>query len=73
MTRGLSKAALLLPRSGIREVMAYASSFEDVIHLEVGQPDSSPSAKVLDAASNAAVDPVNHRYIPNLGSYIYIF
>src|SRR4051794_6949457 len=50
----LSTVAEGLPRSGIREVMALASTMENVIHLEVGEPSFNTPAHIIDAAFEAA-------------------
>ncbi|MHB8490202.1 MAG: pyridoxal phosphate-dependent aminotransferase [Candidatus Dormibacteria bacterium] len=55
-----------MPRSGIREVMELAGTMEDVIHLEVGEPDFATPAEVISAATNAAVEGFT-KYSPNAG------
>ncbi len=61
-----SKAVESLPRSGIREVMELAWSVGDAIHLEVGEPNFSTPAHVVEAAHRAAADGFT-RYTPNAG------
>ena len=57
-----------MPRSGIRRIMDTAVG-EDVIHLEVGQPDFSSPEPVIEAACDAARDAsgVYTKYTPNMG------
>lgn len=43
-----------LRRSGIREIMDLAAQRDDVLHLEVGEPDFPTPAHVLEAAARAA-------------------
>lgn len=50
---GLSRRAVDLPRSGIRDVMERASG-RDVIHLEVGEPDFPTPPHIVEAAAQAA-------------------
>jgi aspartate aminotransferase len=50
----LSRRALELPRSGIREVMELAAGRPDVIHLEVGEPDFATPPHIVAAAAAAA-------------------
>ncbi len=37
----LAENTTRMPRSGIREIMELAAGIEDVIHLEVGEPNFS--------------------------------
>ncbi|HZU15641.1 MAG TPA: aminotransferase class I/II-fold pyridoxal phosphate-dependent enzyme [Candidatus Dormibacteraeota bacterium] len=53
-------------RSGIREVMELAATMTDVIHLEVGDPDLSTPAPIVEAAHRAALEGYTH-YAPNAG------
>ena len=62
----LAATATAMPRSGIREVMELAGTMEDVIHLEVGEPDFATPAEVISAATNAAVEGFT-KYSPNAG------
>jgi aspartate/methionine/tyrosine aminotransferase len=71
----LSKTAVDLPRSGIRDVMDAAWKLEKnlkppdrLIHLEVGQPNFPPPESVLKATSTAVTSkPELSMYIPNAG------
>ncbi len=47
-----------LDRSGIREVMDLAASLENVLHLEVGEPDFPTPPHVVEAAQRAIADGV---------------
>jgi len=62
----LAITATSMPRSGIREVMELAATMEDVIHLEVGEPDFATPAEVTNAATEAAVEGFT-KYSPNAG------
>lgn len=55
-----------MPRSGIREIMELASTFPDVIHLEVGEPDFATPAEVIEAAARAGREGFT-KYSPNAG------
>lgn len=57
---------LAMPRSGIREIMDLAAGRDDVVHLEVGQPDFRTPDHVVEAAIAAARDGF-HGYTPNKG------
>jgi aspartate/methionine/tyrosine aminotransferase len=52
--RSSSRRAMEMPRSAIREIMALAAGRDDVIHLEVGEPDVSTPSFIIDAAFAAA-------------------
>ena len=43
-----------MPRSAIREIMALAATRQDVIHLEVGEPDFCTPLPIIEAAFAAA-------------------
>ncbi len=59
-----ARAALAMPRSGIREIMEMSSTIPNCIHLEVGQPDlPSPAAAIAEA----------QRVVPNFTQYISSF
>jgi len=47
-----------LDRSGIREVMDLAASLENVLHLEIGEPDFPTPPHVVEAAQRAIADGV---------------
>jgi aspartate aminotransferase/aminotransferase len=55
-----------MPRSAIREIMALAAGRPNVIHLEVGEPDFSTPAPIVEAAFAAARSGFT-RYSPNAG------
>lgn len=61
-----SQAISRMPRSGIRAIMELASQHDDVLHLEVGQPDFETPAHVIEAAARAAADGFT-KYTPNRG------
>ena len=50
----LAQRAATMRRSGIRVLMELALQIPDVIHLEVGDPDSITPAHIIDAAAEAA-------------------
>ena len=52
--KALATAPRQMPRSGIREVMELAAGLPDVIHLEVGEPDSNTPTPIIEAALEAA-------------------
>jgi aspartate/methionine/tyrosine aminotransferase len=47
-----------LDRSGIREVMDLAASLENVLYLEIGEPDFPTPPHVVEAAQRAIADGV---------------
>ncbi len=51
----LNPAVIGMAPSGIREIMEAAAGRRDVIHLEVGEPDFSTPAHIVEAAHAAAV------------------
>lgn len=53
-TRPSSRRAAGMPRSAIREIMALAAGRSNVIHLEIGEPDFSTPAHIIDSAFDAA-------------------
>jgi aspartate aminotransferase/aminotransferase len=55
-----------MPRSAIREIMALAAARQNVIHLEVGEPDFSTPSHITDAAFEAARAGWT-KYSPNAG------
>jgi len=61
-----SKNAVAMPRSKIRDIMHIAMEMEDVIHLEVGEPDFPTPEHVVDAACSAAKSGFT-KYAPNAG------
>ena len=64
--RSFSQRAVELPRSGIREIMALSAEMENVIHLEVGQPDFDTPPHVIEATCRAAREG-NTKYVANAG------
>ncbi|RLJ71072.1 aspartate/methionine/tyrosine aminotransferase [Hydrogenivirga caldilitoris] len=50
----------------VMDILAKAKEMEDVIHLEIGEPDLDPSPKVLQALEKAIKDR-NYFYTPALG------
>ena len=55
-----------VPRSGIREIMFLSAQMEDVIHLEVGQPDFDTPEHVVEATCRY-VREGHTKYINNAG------
>ena len=55
-----------IPRSGIREIMALSAEIEDVIHLEVGQPDFPTPDHIVEAACRH-VRNGQTKYVANAG------
>lgn len=55
-----------IPRSGIRGIMELALSLEDVVRLEIGDPDFTTPAHIVDAAARAAHAGFTH-YSPGVG------
>ncbi|MSQ73804.1 MAG: pyridoxal phosphate-dependent aminotransferase [Betaproteobacteria bacterium] len=52
--RPASARAQSMPRSAIREIMGLAAGRPNVIHLEVGEPDASTPAHIIEGAFEAA-------------------
>jgi aspartate/methionine/tyrosine aminotransferase len=61
-----SRRAAQMPRSAIREIMVLAAARPNVIHLEVGEPDFSTPAPIINAAFAAARSGFT-KYSPNAG------
>jgi len=61
-----SKNALAMPRSKIRDIMHMAMEMDNVIHLEVGEPNFPTPEHIVDAACSAAKNGFT-RYAPNAG------
>ncbi len=55
-----------IPRSGIREIMGLSAEMEDVIHLEVGQPDFPTPAHIVEATCRY-VREGHTKYVANSG------
>src|SRR6185437_10436231 len=64
--RPSSKRAGAMPRSAIRGIMGLAAGRPNVIHLEVGEPDFTTPASIVDSAF-AAVRSGWTKYSPNAG------
>ena len=56
MLKELNPNVVKLPRSGIRVILDEANQYEDVIHLEIGQPDLPTPSHIVEAAYTAARD-----------------
>ncbi|MFQ6042133.1 MAG: pyridoxal phosphate-dependent aminotransferase [Candidatus Poribacteria bacterium] len=59
-----------MPRSGIRRIMDNATA-EDILHLEVGQPNFRTPEHIIKAGCDAATDEAGRytRYTPNMGYF----
>jgi aspartate/methionine/tyrosine aminotransferase len=55
-----------LPRSGIRAVMDQALQLPDAVRLDIGDPDFTTPAHIVEAAAQAARDGFTH-YSPGVG------
>ena len=64
--RPFSQRADRLPRSAIREIMSLAAGRSDVIHLEVGEPDSGTPLHIIEQAFTAVRNGAT-RYTGNAG------
>lgn len=51
--KDLSSVRSQLPNSGIREIMELSSTMDDVIHLEVGEPNINTPVHIIEAAYEA--------------------
>ena len=58
LTDAIAPAARVsgMERSGIREVMELAATLEDVVHLEVGEPDFPTPPHVIEAVTRSIAD-----------------
>lgn len=61
-----SKNAMAMPKSRIREIMHIAMEMDDVIHLEVGEPDFQTPEHIIESACIAARNGFT-KYTPNAG------
>ncbi|MGB9595962.1 MAG: pyridoxal phosphate-dependent aminotransferase [Candidatus Poribacteria bacterium] len=61
-----SKNAMAMPKSKIREIMHIAMERNDVIHLEVGEPDFPTPDHIVESACIAAKSGFT-KYTPNAG------
>lgn len=61
-----AERAVQIPRSGIREIMALSADIEDVIHLEVGQPDFPTPSHIVEATTRY-VQEGHTKYVANAG------
>ncbi len=64
--RQAATRATTMPRSAIREIMALAAGRDDVIHMEIGEPDFSTPDHIIAGALEAAQDGFT-KYTPNPG------
>jgi aspartate aminotransferase/aminotransferase len=64
--KSLNPAAVAMPQSGIRAILDEASKLEDVLHLEIGQPDLPTPGHIIEAAERAARNGYTG-YTPNAG------
>jgi aspartate aminotransferase/aminotransferase len=64
--KSISQIRERIPRSGIRDIMEKALLMEDVIHLEVGEPDADTPAHIGEAAYEAIREGFTH-YTSNAG------
>ena len=64
--RPAASRALSMPRSAIREIMVLAAGREDVIHMEIGEPDFSTPDHITTGAFEA-VQAGFTKYTPNPG------
>jgi len=55
-----------MARSGIRIILDEANKYDNVLHLEIGQPDFSTPAHIIQAAHKAALEGYTG-YTPNAG------
>jgi len=56
----LSESARALPPSEIRKILALASQMQDVVHLEIGDPDFPTPPHIVEAACRAAAGGDTH-------------
>jgi len=68
MNNLLSSEIRKIPRSGIRKIYEMSQGMEDVVHLEIGEPDFPTPPEILERAFEAARDGETH-YTPNAGTY----
>jgi aspartate/methionine/tyrosine aminotransferase len=61
-----ARRATNIPRSAIREIMDLAATVEDVIHLEVGEPEAITPAHIIEGAFTAVRNGAT-KYAPNAG------
>ena len=64
--KGFAEVAIQIPRSGIREILELATSMQDVIHLEIGQPDFDTPPHIVEATCKYAKEG-RTKYVPNAG------
>ena len=50
----VATAAQNMPRSGIRKLLDMAAHIPDALHLEIGQPNFTTPAHIIEAALRAA-------------------
>jgi aspartate aminotransferase/aminotransferase len=64
--RGIAKRAETMPISAIRQIMALAAERQNVIHLELGEPDFSTPEHIVEGARTALLEGWT-RYTHNAG------
>ena len=62
----VTKELKAVPASGIREMYNLARGMEDLVHLEIGDPDFPTPGHIIEAAKQALDDGFTH-YTPNAG------
>jgi len=62
----ITKELITVPKSGIREMYNLARGVEDLIHLEIGDPDFPTPGHIIEAAKQALDEGFTH-YTPNAG------
>ena len=64
--KNFASVATQIPRSGIREILELALTMQDVIHLEIGQPDFNTPPHIVEATCRY-VREGHTRYVANAG------
>ena len=64
--KNINLAVKNMPRSGIRLILDEASKYDNVLHLEIGQPNFPTPPHITQAAHQAALDGFTG-YTPNAG------
>jgi len=67
MERIISKRAAAIPHSGIRKIHEMSEGMQDVIHLEIGEPDFCTPSNIIQRAFDAANEGQTH-YTHNAGT-----
>lgn len=63
----ISESVLRQPRSGIRRILEIAQGMQDVIHLEIGEPQFETPHHIVEAACEA-LRSGDTKYTPNAGT-----